>query len=105
VRFAGRVNDRLDPHRAAVLEVLLDPRVLVEDVEHDAAGVRSDRGPVDRGAEHPRGVPVDVAGEDDLDVGGAADVQVVADQCLEEAADPAGRVEDDGAGDLDLPHG
>jgi hypothetical protein len=61
-------------------------------------------GPVDGGAEDARGVAADVAAEDDLHVSGAADVQVAGDQCLEEAAGAAGRVEDDGAGHLDLPH-
>jgi hypothetical protein len=42
--------------------------MLVEDVEDDTAVVRADGGPVDRGAEDTRGVPVDVAGEDDLHV-------------------------------------
>jgi hypothetical protein len=57
-----------------------------------------------RGAEDALGVAADLAGEDDLHVVRAADVQVVGDQCLEEAAGMAGCVEDDGAGDLHLPH-
>jgi hypothetical protein len=36
-KVAGGVDDGLDPHRPAVFEVLLDPRMLVEQVEHDAA--------------------------------------------------------------------
>ena len=89
-QVAGRVDDGLDPHRPAVFEVLLDPRVLVEQVEHDAAGVRADDRPVDGGAEDAGGVAADAAVEDDLDVGGAADVEVVGDQGLEERPGPAG---------------
>jgi hypothetical protein len=36
-QVAGGVDDGLDPHRPAVFEVLLDPRVLAAQVEHDAA--------------------------------------------------------------------
>src|SRR5215469_15243143 len=61
----------------AVFEVLLDPGVLVEQVQHDAAAVGADDRPVDRRAEHAGGVAADVAVEDDLHVGGAADVEVV----------------------------
>src|SRR5690348_5920101 len=47
-QVAGGVDDGLDPHRLPVLEVLLDPRVLVEHVDQDAAVVAA----VDRGPEH-----------------------------------------------------
>ena len=103
-QVTGGVDDGLDPHRAAVFEVLLDPRVLVEQVEHDAAAIRADRGAVDGGAEHAWGVAADMAVEDDLDVGGAADVEVVGDQGLEERPRPAGRIQHDCAGDLNLAH-
>ena len=83
-QVARGVDDGLDPHGAAVLEVLLDPRMLAGQVEHDAAGVGTDGGPVDRSAEGARGVAADAAGEDNLHVGRAADVKVVADQRLEE---------------------
>jgi hypothetical protein len=43
--------------------------------------------------------------EDDLDVVGAAHVEVVGDQGLEEGAGVAGDVEYDGAEGLDLAHG
>jgi hypothetical protein len=46
-----------------------------------------------------------VALEDDLDVGGAAEIEVVGDQGLEERPGPAGRVEHQRAGHLDLAHG
>ena len=94
------VDDRLDAHRAAVFEVLLDPRVLVEDVDDHALVVVA----VDRGPKHPFGGGADLAAEDDLHVAGAADVEVVGDQRLEEPTGVAGRVEHQGAGDLDLPH-
>src|SRR5690242_15633096 len=61
-RSTGSVDDGLDPHRPAVFEVLLDPRVLVEHVDQDAAVIAA----VDRGPEHPPGVAADLAGEDDL---------------------------------------
>ena len=64
-----------------------------------------DRGAVDGGAEDAGGVAADVALEDDLDVGGAADVEVVSDQGLEERPGAAGSIEHQGAGDLDLAHG
>ena len=99
-QVAGGVDDGLDPHRPPVLQVLLDPRVLVEHVDQDPAVVAA----VDRGAEDALGVAADLAGEDDLHVVRAADVQIVGDQRLEEAAGMARCVEDDGAGDLHLPH-
>src|SRR6266536_1842538 len=81
-QVAGGVDDGLDPHRPPVFEVLLDPRMLVEHVDDDAAVVAA----VDRGAEGAGGVAADPAGEDDLDVVRAADVEVVGDQGLEEPA-------------------
>jgi hypothetical protein len=57
-----------------------------------------------RGPEGSPGVAADPAAEDDLHVVRAADIKVVGDQRLEEAAGVPGRVEHDGAGDLDLAH-
>src|SRR5260370_518082 len=74
-RGGGGVDEILDPHRPAVFEVLLDRRVLEEQVEHPPAGVGPDRWAVDGSAEHALGVAADAAAEDDLDVGGAADVE------------------------------
>src|SRR6266545_5450808 len=96
----GVVDHGLDAQGTAVLEVLLDAGVLVEHVDGDAAGV-----PVDRGLEHPAGLAAAVASEDDLDVLGASQVEVVGHQRLEEGSGVAGGVQHDGAGGLDLPHG
>jgi hypothetical protein len=45
-----------------------------------------------------------VSGEDELDAVGAADVEVVGDQCLEERPRTPWRVEHHGPVDLDLAH-
>src|SRR6266566_3207966 len=99
-QVAGGVDDGLDPHRLPVFEVLLDPRVFVEDVDDDAAVVAA----VDGGAEGSPGVAADPPAEDDLNVVWAADVKVVGHQRLEEAAGMAGGVEHDRAGDFHLAH-
>ena len=96
----GGVDHGLDAQRPAVFEVLLDPRVLVEDVDDHALHVAA----VDGGPEGAGGVAADLAAEDDLHVAGAADVEVVSDQRLEEPTGVAGSVEHQGAGYLDLPH-
>src|SRR6266511_5348012 len=99
-QVAGAVDDGLDAHGAAVFEVLLDPRVPVEHVEQDTAVVAA----VDRGAEGAQGVAAHPPAEDDFHVVWAAQVEVVHDERLEEAAGVPWCVEDDGAGDLDLAH-
>jgi hypothetical protein len=96
----GVVDDGFDAQGTAVLEVLLDAGVLVEHVDGDALGV-----PVDGGLEHPAGLAAAVAPEDELDVLGAAKVEVVGHQRLEEGPGVAGGVQHDGAGGLHLPHG
>jgi hypothetical protein len=75
--------------------------VAVEDLDEHATVVAA----VDGGPEGADGVAADPAAEDDLDVVGPAEVEVVDDEGFEEAAGMSGRVEDDGAGDLDLAHG
>jgi hypothetical protein len=80
---------------------LLAVGVAVDHVEQHAAVVAA----VDGGAEGADGVAADPAAEDDLHVVGAAKIEVVHEQRLEEAAGMPGRVEHDGAGDLDLAHG
>src|ERR1700683_1789737 len=56
------------------------------------------------GAEGAGDVAAAPPAEDDLHVLRAAQVQVVGDQRLEERPGPVRGVEDDSAGDLDLPH-
>lgn len=94
------VDDGLDAHGAAVFEVLLDAGVAVEHVEDHAAVVAA----VDGGAERAEGVAADASAEDDFDVVGSAEVEVVDDEGFEEAAGVPRLVEHDGAGDLDLAH-
>jgi hypothetical protein len=96
----GVVDHGFDAQGTAVLEVLLGPGVSVEHVDGDAAGV-----PVDRGLEHPAGLAAALAPEDDLDVLGAAEVEVVGHEGFEEGSGVAGGVEHDGAGGFHLPHG
>src|SRR3974390_945489 len=62
-------------------------------------------GALGAGTKTPGGRAAAPPAEDDLHVLRAADVEVVADQRLEEGPGTAGSVEDDGAGDLDLAHG
>src|ERR1039458_3246138 len=57
------------------------------------------------GGELALGVAADASGKDELDLIRTTDVEVVGDRRLEEGADPAGSVEDDGAADFDLAHG
>jgi hypothetical protein len=82
---------------------LLDPGVLVERVDGDV-----DAAGDDLGLEHPGSgsfrAGADLSTEDDLNGVRAAQVQVVADQGLDEGAGMAGGVEDHGVGDLDLAH-
>src|SRR5258705_10819753 len=55
-QVAGGAAGGLDPHRPAVLEVLLDPRVLVGHVDQDAAVVAA----ADPGPETPLGLAADL---------------------------------------------
>src|SRR6266511_1563741 len=93
------VDYRFDAERAPVLEVLLEAGMLVADVELDIAA-----GGEDAGAERLPGRLAHLAGKDDGQLLGAADVDVVGHQRLEEAACPARVVEDERARDLDLAH-
>src|SRR5258708_29751799 len=72
----------------------------VERVEDDAVVVA-----VDGGAEDAFGDAADLPVEDDLHVVGAAEVEVVGGEGLEERAGMARGGEGDGLGDLDLAHG
>src|SRR5206468_6701277 len=83
-----RVDDGLDPQGAAVFQILLDAGVLVEGVDGDL-GAAGD----DLGLELAAGgalTAADLAVEDDLDGVRTAEVEVVGDQRLKEAARIAG---------------
>ena len=75
----GVVDGGLGPEGLALLVILLDPGVLVVDVEGggDPLGY-------DPGAESTGCAPIDPLLEDQGDLIGAADVQVVTDYLLEE---------------------
>ena len=73
------VDDRLDPQRPALLEVLLDPGVLVEEVDRNL-GPAGD----DLGRERPRRRALDPSIEDQGDLVGPTEVEVVGDERLEE---------------------
>jgi hypothetical protein len=100
MRFAGVVDNGLHSQRAVLLQVDLDPRVLEGQVHRDlVAAVQQP------GGEGPRGLAGDPGGEDDLHMLRAAQVDVAGQQLLKDGPDPARVVEDQGAGDFDLPHG
>ena len=79
------VDHGLDAQGAAFLEVLLDPGVLVLGVDGDV-----DAAGDDCGGERSRGVGADRAAEDELDLVGPAEVEVVAQQGVEERPAVAG---------------
>lgn len=90
-QVVGLVDDGLDAQGAAVLEVLLDPGVLVVGVHGDPDGVAGvDPGLVGRFLLGGPAPAAGMAGEDHLDVVGSADVEVVGDQGLEERPGPPG---------------
>jgi len=99
VRFVGVVDDGLDPHRPAVLQVLLDPGVPVERVDGDLSAAGDHLG-----LELADGVLADLAVEDDLNGVRAAEVQVVGNQGIEEGPGVPGLSEADRPGHLDLGH-
>jgi hypothetical protein len=70
-KVIGRVADGLDAQGAAFLQVLLDPRVLVENIDdhvHSAGDDLRREGPV--------GVRADLAAKGELNLMGAAQVEV-----------------------------
>jgi hypothetical protein len=82
--------------------------MLVKQVEHDPAGVRSDRRAVDGSAEDAGGVAADMALEDDLDVSGAADVELSAIRASKNACARRGasntRVRDTSTWRMEISH-
>src|ERR1019366_4620863 len=98
--IGGAVHHGLDPEGTAFLQVLLDPRMLVERVDGHLGSPGHHPG-----GELALGVAADPARKDELDLVGSSDVEVVGDRRLEEGAGPAGGVEDAGAAEFDLAHG
>ena len=96
----GVVDHRLGAQRAPLLVVLLDARALVVDVQRRDDPAGDDAGSVPR-----RGAPGDAPVEDQLHVVGAPEVEVRADDVLEEGAPLGGPVEDLGEGELRLQDG
>lgn len=83
------VDDGLDPQRPPFLQVLLDPAVLVAELQaHLGAGAEDPRAEdAGSGASH-------LPGEHGRHLVGPTDADVVGHQRLEESAGPAGVVED-----------
>ena len=98
-QVAGVVDHALDAKGAVLLQVDLDPGMPEGQVDGDLVGAVQQPG-----GEGPRGLAGDPGGEDDLGVLGQAQVHVAGQQLLKDGPDPARVVEDQGAGDLDLPH-
>ena len=82
-QVVGVVDDGLDPQGAAVLEVLLDSGVLVERVHGDLDPASDDLGLEDLRGHRCAAGPDPATGEDQLDLVGSADVEVVGYQGLE----------------------
>src|SRR6266567_2309097 len=95
----GRIAHGLDTQRAALFQIFLDPRVFVENVDDDVHTTCDHLG-----RELTVGVGVDLPAEDQLDLIGPTDVEVVGDERLEETAGTTWCVEDQGARGFDLTH-
>src|SRR2546430_17043789 len=78
--------------------------MLVEGVDGDVDPAGDDLG-LEHSGGGALGAVTDLTAEDDLDLIGAAHVEVVGHQRLEEAAGVAGGGAHEGGGDLDLAHG
>jgi hypothetical protein len=111
-QIGGVVDDSLDAHGLAVFEILLDPGVLVEDVDGHALIGAVDGGLEDLGIRVGRrgSLPrppftADLASEDDFHLLGTAEIEVVGDERLDERPSMTRRGEHDRAGELDLSHG
>ena len=84
-QIGGRVDDGLDPQGTTVFQIVLDPGVLIERVQGDA-GVSGD----DFRVEHILGMTFlamdDSPSKDQLERVRATNVQIVADQRVDESA-------------------
>src|SRR5438105_3452683 len=96
---SGRIADGLDAQGASLLQILLNSRVLVEDVDDDVHTARDDLG-----RKLTLGVGVDPSAEDQLDFVRTAQVEVVGNERFEKTAGSTWRVEDQRAGGFDLTH-
>jgi hypothetical protein len=94
------VDGRLGAQGTPLLEVLLDARGLVVDVQR-----RGDALGDDAGAKAPRRPPGDAPIEDQADLLGAAEVEVLADDLLKQMPSRKGTVEDLRAGEFRLQDG
>jgi hypothetical protein len=104
VQIVRGVDNGLDPQRPPVLQILLDAGVLGEGVDRHV-GVAGDDLRLERQRLLARMATAFVfPGEDQFHAVRAAQVQVVSYQRCEEPTGPAGCVEHDGAGGLDLAH-
>jgi hypothetical protein len=97
--IGGVIDDGFDPERPALFEVLLAAGVFVADVEAHSDPAGDDPGSEDAGRRRQ-----DPPAEDQLDLFGAAQIQIVSNQGFKERPPVAGLVKHDRARDLDLPH-
>ena len=95
----GRIADGLNAQCSPFLEVLLDARVLIEDVDDDVHAARNDLG-----RERAIGVRADLTTEGQLHLVRPTDVEVVGNECLEEAAGAPRCVKHQGARGFNLEH-
>jgi hypothetical protein len=95
----GRIADGLDTERSTFFEVLLDSRVFVEDVDDDVHAACDDLG-----RKRAVGVGSDLATEGQLHLVGATQVEVVGDECLEEAPGTPWCVDHQSARGFDLAY-
>src|ERR1035437_3825901 len=95
----GTVDYRLDAKGPALLQILLDAGVLVERVD-GYLGPAGDH----LGGEFARRVLSDLAVEDELDLVGSTDIEIVGHGGFEDGTGTARGIEYDGVGHLDLAH-
>ncbi len=83
--------------RCSLKYCLIREALVADELRVDALGD-------DLGPKRPRGLFADAAVEDQRDLGGPADVEVVADHALKERPARGGTVRHSGVGDLELAH-